>query len=288
MNKILLVNKDKGYTSRDVVNCLSQVFHTNKMGHFGTLDPLATGLLIIGIGKYTKVGNLFETDYKEYEAEALIGTATDTYDVTGTVTKKVDIKEIDKDIILSVLNKYKGLYLQEVPIYSAVKLNGKKLYEYARNKESVTLPKKLVNIRSIELIDIYERNNKLYFSFRCNVSKGTYIRSLINDMGKSINIPMCMSNLKRTKQDKFSLNDAYTIKDIKNGNYKLLDIEDVIDLDIIEVPDDLYDIVKNGGLIKKQGKKPILFRKNGKNLALYMDYDKNKNTMKPFIFYGGK
>ena len=288
MNKILLVNKDKGYTSRDVINCLSQVFHTNKMGHFGTLDPLATGLLIVGIGKYTKVGNLFETDYKEYEAEALIGTATDTYDVTGTVTKKVDIKEIDKDIILNVLNKYKGLYLQEVPIYSAVKLNGKKLYEYARNKESVTLPKKLVNIRSIELIDIYERNNNLYFSFKCNVSKGTYIRSLINDMGKSINIPMCMSNLKRTKQDKFSLDDAYTIKDIKNGNYKLLDIEDVIDLDIIEVPDDLYDIVKNGGLIKKQGKKPILFRKNGKNLALYMDYDKNKNTMKPFIFYGGK
>ena len=129
MDKILLVNKDKGYTSRDVVNCLSQVFHTNKMGHFGTLDPLATGLLIIGIGKYTKVGNLFESDYKEYVAEALIGTSTDTYDVTGTITKKVDIKEIDKDVIINVLNKYRGLYLQEVPIYSAVKVNGKKLYE---------------------------------------------------------------------------------------------------------------------------------------------------------------
>ena len=288
MDKILLVNKDKGYTSRDVVNCLSKVFHTNKMGHFGTLDPLATGLLIIGIGKYTKVGNLFESDDKEYVAEALIGTSTDTYDVTGTVTKKVDIKEIDKDIIINVLNKYRGLYLQEVPIYSAVKVDGKKLYEYARKGESVTLPKKLVNIRSIELIDIYEKDNKLYFSFRCNVSKGTYIRSLINDMGKSINIPMCMSNLKRTKQDKFSLDDAYTIKDIKNGNYKLLDIEDVIDLDVVEVPNSLYDVVKNGGLIKKTGDKPILFRRNGKNIALYMDYDKNKNTMKPFIFYGGK
>ena len=286
MDKILLVNKDKGYTSRDVVNALSKVFHTNKIGHFGTLDPLATGLLIIGIGKYTKVGNLFDNDYKEYEAEVLIGTSTDTYDVTGTITKKLDIKTIDKDIIINVLDKYRGLYLQEVPIYSAVKVNGKKLYEYARNKQTVTLPKKLVNIRSIELIDIYEKDNKLYFSFRCNVSKGTYIRSLINDMSKSINIPMCMSNLKRTKQDKFYLDDAYTIKDIRKGNYKLLNIEDIIDLDTIEVPDSLYDIVKNGGLIEKTGDKPILFRKNGKNIALYMDYDDNK--MKPFIFYGGK
>lgn len=282
------MNKDKGYTSRDVVNVLSKVFHTNKMGHFGTLDPLATGLLVIGIGKYTKVGNLFESDYKEYVAEVLIGTSTDTYDVTGTITKKVDVKEIDRNIIIGVLNKYRGLYLQEVPIYSAVKVNGKKLYEYARNKESVDLPKKLVNIRFIELIDIYERDNKLYFSFRCNVSKGTYIRSLINDMSKSIDVPMCMSNLKRTKQDKFSVFDAYTIKDIRNGNYKLLDIEDVIDLDVVEVPDSLYDVVKNGGLIKKIGDKPILFRRDGNNIALYMDYDRKKNTMKPFIFYGGK
>ena len=86
--------------------------------------------------------------------------------------------------------------------------------------------------------------------------------------------------------DKFSLDDAYTIKDIKSGNYKLLDIEDVIDLDVVEVPNSLYDVVKNGGLIEKTGDKPILFRRDGKNIALYMDYD--KNTMKPFIFYGGK
>ena len=287
MDKILLVNKDKGYTSRDVVNALSQVFHTNKIGHFGTLDPLATGLLIIGIGKYTKVGNLLEKDDKQYIAEVLIGTSTDTYDVTGTVTKKEDIKEIDRDLLVGVLERYKGLYLQEVPIYSSVKVKGKKLYEYARNKESVTLPRKLVNIHSIELIDIYERENNLYFSFKCSVSKGTYIRSLINDMSKSIKIPMCMSNLKRTKQDKFSIEDSYTIKDIRKGNYKLLDIEDIIDLNIIEVSDSLYDIVKNGGLIEKTGDKPILFRKDGKNIALYMDYDKNKNLMKPFIFYGG-
>ena len=129
MDKILLVNKDKGYTSRDVVNALSQVFHTNKIGHFGTLDPLATGLLIIGIGKYTKVGNLLEKDDKQYIAEVLIGTSTDTYDVTGTVTKKEDIKEIDRDLLVGVLERYKGLYLQEVPIYSAVKVKGKKLYE---------------------------------------------------------------------------------------------------------------------------------------------------------------
>lgn len=285
MDKILLVNKDKGYTSRDVVNILVKIFKTTKIGHFGTLDPLATGLLVIGIGKYTKIGNMLENDDKEYIAEVLVGTSTDSYDIEGNVINKVDIKSLDKDLVIEVLNRYKGTYLQEVPIYSATKVNGKKLYEYARENKNVLLPKKLVNIKSIELIEIYTRNDNLYFSFKTCVSKGTYIRSLINDISKTIDIPMCMSNLKRTRQDAFNLCDAYSIDDIKNGNYKLLDIEDVFDVYIEEVDGELYKKVRNGVLLKRVSDRPILFKKDGVNVSLYVK--SNNNIMRSFINYGG-
>lgn len=285
MDKILLVNKDKGYTSRDVVNILVKIFKTTKIGHFGTLDPLATGLLVIGIGKYTKIGNMLENDDKEYIAEVLVGTSTDSYDIEGNVINKVDIKSLDKDLVIEVLNRYKGTYLQEVPIYSATKVNGKKLYEYARENKDVLLPKKLVNIKSIELIEIYTRNDNLYFSFKTCVSKGTYIRSLINDISKTIDIPMCMSNLIRTSQDVFNLCDAYSIDDIKNGNYKLLDIEDIIDVYIEEVDGELYKKVRNGVLLKRVSDRPILFKKDGVNVSLYVK--SNDNIMRSFINYGG-
>ena len=285
MDKILLVNKDKGYTSRDVVNILVKIFKTTKIGHFGTLDPLATGLLVIGIGKYTKIGNMLENDDKEYIAEVLVGTSTDSYDIEGNVINKVDIKSLNKDLVIETLNRYKGTYLQEVPIYSATKVNGKKLYEYARENKDVLLPKKLVNIKSIELIEIYTRNDDLYFSFKTCVSKGTYIRSLINDISKTLDIPMCMSNLKRTRQDVFNLCDAYSIDDIKNGNYKLLDIEDVFDVYIEEVDGELYKKVRNGVLLKRVSDRPILFKKDGVNVSLYVK--SNDNIMRSFINYGG-
>ena len=225
---------------------------------------------------------ILTSDDKEYIATVKLGILTDTLDMDGKILKEEKVC-ITKEKLINALNSFEGSYEQEVPIYSAVKINGRKLYEYARNDEQIKLPRRNVKIKSIELLEL----DDVEYKFKVSVSKGTYIRSLINDMSKSIKIPMCMSNLKRTKQDKFSIEDSYTIKDIRKGNYKLLDIEDIIDLNIIDVSDSLYDIVKNGGLIEKTGDKPILFRKDGKNIALYMDYDKNKNLMKPFIFYGG-
>ena len=262
MDGIILVNKEKGYTSRDVVNIIGKILKTKKVGHFGTLDPLATGLLIIGIGSYTKLGNYLLDDSKDYIAEVLIGTSTDTYDVTGNVLERKNNFCLDKKILEEALNSFKGKYMQEVPIYSAVKVNGRKLYDYARSGEKVKLPKKEVEIFEIELLDFYEKDENNYFKFKVSVSKGTYIRSLINDLSKKLDIPLCMSNLKRVRQDKFLLENASDISDIKNGNYKLLNVREVLDLDEREITKEKEKLILNGSVIDKISDKFVLFTKN--------------------------
>lgn len=280
MNGIILINKEKGYTSRDVVNIISSTLGTKKVGHFGTLDPLAEGLLILGIGSYTKVGKFLENDTKEYIAEILIGTSTDTYDIQGTIIAEIKDVKLDKMIIQNALNKFKTTYMQQVPIYSATRIGGKRLYQYAREGEEVELPKKEVTIYDIELVDIYEKDNNIYFSFKCLVSKGTYIRSLINDISKELNIPLCMSALVRTKQDKFSINDSYTISDIKSGNYKFLNIRDVLDIEEMEIPKELEKKILNGSKIDKLSDKMVLFTKGKKDIVVYAPYS---DEMKPVL-----
>ena len=177
---------------------------------------------------------------------------------------------------------FKGKYIQEVPIYSAVKVGGRKLYDYARNGEKVSLPKKEVEIFDIELLDIYKKEENNYFKFKVSVSKGTYIRSLINDLSKKINIPLCMSNLTRTRQDKFLLKDAYKVSEIESGNYKLLNIREIIDLEEKEIDKINEKKVLNGSLIEKNSNKYILFTKNKEDIVLYGPY---KDKMKPYLFF---
>lgn len=278
MNEIILVNKEKGYTSRDVVNIISKTLNTKKVGHFGTLDPMAEGLLIIGVGDYTKLGNFLKEDTKEYTATVLIGTSTDTYDIEGKIIETVNDYNIDKETLIKVLKKFKTTYNQEVPIYSAVKVNGKKLYEYARSGLEVQLPKKEVTIYDINLISLTNTN----FTFNCKVSKGTYIRSLINDISKELNVPLCMSSLIRTKQDKFNLKDANTINDIKEGIYKSLNIRDILDIEVKEIPEKLEKKILNGARIDKLSSKMILFIKDNIDVVLYAPY---KDEMKPVLTF---
>ena len=277
MEGLLLIDKEKDYTSRDIVNIVSKKFNTKKVGHFGTLDPLATGLLLVGIGSYTKVGNFLLNDNKTYECEVLIGTSTDTYDITGNILEKKDVS-IDKKVLEKSLLYFKKTYMQEVPIYSAVKVNGKKLYEYARSNTKVELPKKEVTIFDIKLLEF----NNNTFKFSCNVSKGTYIRSIINDLSKEISIPLCMKSLRRVSQDKFNVNDSYTLDDIENNNYKLLSIEDILDLEKIEITSDIENKVLNGNKLEYKNKDFILYTKNNKNIVLYK---KDGNYMKPVLFF---
>ena len=219
---VLLVNKEKGMTSRDVVNEVSRILGIKKIGHTGTLDPMAEGVLVLTIGKATKLGELLTAYEKEYVAKVKVGIKTDTLDITGNILKREKIdKKIDYE---ELLKSFPKKYNQEVPIYSAVKVNGKKLYEYARNNENVDLPKKEVIIKKIELLG----SDKESFEFKCLVSKVTYIRSLIRDLGNKVNIDFTMSSLVRTKQGDFKIKDAYTLNDINNNNFSILSIEDVL------------------------------------------------------------
>ena len=163
INGVLVVNKPKGPTSRDVVNQIQNLLQT-KAGHTGTLDPLATGVLVVTLGKATKLSEIITSTKKEYEAEVIFGIETDTLDIEGNVLKEVN-QIIAKQEIIDVLNKFKKTYNQEVPKYSAVKVNGKKLYEYARKNINIELPKKEVTIYDIKLLDYKEENNKTIIKF---------------------------------------------------------------------------------------------------------------------------
>lgn len=277
---VLVINKEKNMTSRDVVNIVGKTLGIKKIGHTGTLDPLAEGVLVLTIGKATKIGELLTCSYKEYVAEAVLGILTDSLDITGNV---LDKKEVPRDInIEAVLQQYQKTYFQEVPSYSAVKVSGKKLYEYARNNEEVILPKKEVTIKEIKILDKSDE----YFSFSCLVSKGCYIRSLIRDIGNGLNTYATMTKLTRIKQGNFSIESAYTLNDFLNGKFNVLSIEDVLDYKVIQVNDTMEMKIKNGQKLKNIYKiedKVIFKNMKGKILGIYEKSSDNKlRTWKNF------
>lgn len=282
MDGLILINKEKGMTSREVCSKVSNLLREKKVGHFGTLDPLATGLLVLGLESYTKVGSLLTDNRKEYEVEVLIGKSTDTYDITGSTLLEDYTKIITLDEIKKVLKTFIGTYMQEVPLYSSVHVAGKRLYEYGRRGEEVILPKKEVTIYKIENVKFYKNDNNKYFSFKVLVSSGTYIRSLINDISKKLDIPLCMSALNRTMCCSFNINNSYTLTDIENSNYKTLSLEDFLDVEIREIPKDLEKYILNGNKINIISTKMVLFRKDGNNISLYKV---SNNYMKPILTF---
>lgn len=287
MDGIVLINKGKNCTSRDVVNQVSKILKTKKIGHTGTLDPIATGVLVLCIGKATKLVEVITSYDKEYEAEVILGIKTDTKDITGKILKE-EKAIISKENIEECLKKMIGTYNQTVPIYSAVKINGKKLYEYARNNEEIELPKRKVTIKELKLIsDITYEKEKTKFKIKCHVSKGTYIRSLIEDIATNLNTIGTMENLKRTKQGNFQIASANTIQDIENNKFKIYPIEEILEKFYkIEMTDDLYFKIKNGSIIKNNYNHDIVaFTKNDKVIAIYKEYSKDKTLLKPWKMF---
>ncbi len=278
INGALIINKEKDMTSRDVVNILCKKLGTKSIGHIGTLDPIATGVLVCLIGKYTRLTNTLMEHDKEYIASFKLGILTDTLDITGNILKEEKYL-IDKNKLLEVLNTFKGKYNQEVPIYSAVKKDGKKLYEYARNGQEVVLPKREVEIYDIKLINI---ENDI-ITIIVKVSKGTYIRSLIRDIGEKLGTYGTMTDLKRTKLGNFKLEDAYSINQIKNGDFKLIDLKDLINLKEINLTEEEYFKVKNGQVLNMKTDKYILFKYQNNDVALYEKYMDDK--IKPLIMF---
>ena len=279
LNGVIPIYKEKGMTSFDVVREIKKIFKTNKVGHTGTLDPLAEGVLLVCIGKATKIVELLTSNEKEYIAKVKLGIETDTLDIEGKVLIEEEVQEINlKETIESYNNK---TYLQEVPKYSAIKVNGKKLYEYAREDIYVELPKKEVTIKKIELIE--EKDNE--FIFKTLVTKGTYIRSLIRDICHDMNTIGTMTELLRTKQGNIDLNECYKLDDIRNNNYKLFSIDEVLNYKKIEVDEETYKKISNGmkllNIYNIEDK--VIFTHSNELLGIYEKEDNMLKVWKNFV-----
>lgn len=262
---LLLLNKEKGITSRDLVNDVCKVLKTKKVGHLGTLDPMAEGLMLIPVNAALKVAYLLDGMDKTYHVKALFGFETDTLDLEGKVIKQ-EAYIIDKAKVIKVLDGFNKTYLQEVPKYSAKKVNGKKLYEYARNNIEVELPKTKVTISDIKLLSLNDKE----IEFTCHVTSGTYIRSLIRDIGRELAIPMTMSYLKRTSQGPYKLSEVSTL-----DNYHLISIYDILkERNLVEAGNELINKIKHGQILKDiYGDSPIFIDKDKNVLAIYERYE---------------
>ncbi|NBK97289.1 MAG: tRNA pseudouridine(55) synthase TruB [Erysipelotrichia bacterium] len=220
MNGILIVNKEAGMTSHDVVFKLRKILKTKKIGHSGTLDPNATGVLVVLVGKATKILPFIEDIDKEYIATLKLGEKTLSDDIWDQVLATKEVVPI-KDFP-SLLSSFKGKIKQLPPMISSIKINGKKLYEYARNNEFVERPLRDVEIYEIACLD------EEALKFRVHCSSGTYIRSLCVDIAEKSGNLGCMSSLVRSKVGRFNLADAYTLDEIAQGNYQLHPIYEML------------------------------------------------------------
>lgn len=280
MNGIIVIDKEKGVTSRDVVNMVSKKINIKKIGHTGTLDPIATGVLVLCVGKATKISELITSYDKTYLATIKLGIETDTLDITGKIIKEESIPILIKEDIEKAINSFLGISTQEVPLYSAIKIKGKKLYEYARNNIEIEAPKRQIEVYNIELIN-FERDS---ITFQVKVSKGTYIRSLIKDICKKLNTIGTMSDLRRLTQGDFSIEQAIEIDEI-NEKTELISINEALKAIPFEVVFDRKEIeIRNGKIIEKDLPNDLIkyIDKNGEVIAIYQTYSKDKTKIKPY------
>lgn len=280
MNGIIVINKEKGYTSKDVTSIIRKLFNTSKVGHAGTLDPLATGVLVVALETGLKVLEYLTDEDKEYIVTVGMGFLTDTLDLEGKLIKEDYDYKVDKEKLIEVLKSFKGISKQEVPIYSAIRVDGKKLYHYARNNEEVELPVREIEIKDIELLSF----NSKEFKFRVVVSKGTYIRSLVRDIGEKLGIYCTMTDLERTRQGEFTIEASSTLDDLKDNNYKLFSIEKALtNFLIVEVDDYLENRILNGSILENRYNEEMVVFKNKLDdiLGIYKIYDKDPSRIKP-------
>ncbi len=280
MDGFLIIDKKEGCTSRDIVNEIGNKLNTKKVGHAGTLDPIATGVLVVAVGKALKILEFVNSEDKEYIATVKLGIETDTLDITGNIKETKDNYFLDLTVLAEVLKSFKGSYMQEVPLYSSVKVDGKRLYKYAREGIPVDLPKRKVEIYDIELLEY----NHDEFTFKTTVSKGTYIRSLIRDIGEKIEIPCTMKSLRRTRQGLFKIEDAIDLDKVGNKKIKPIPIEKALKgIMFVTVDDELEKKVLNGAILDNVYAEDMVGFKNNKDevIALYEVYKKDVTKIKP-------
>ena len=210
-NGILIVDKPAGWTSMDVCAKLRGIFHEKRVGHGGTLDPMATGVLPVFIGRATRAVEFAEKSDKEYIAGLKLGVITNTQDTSGEVLEERPV-QVSREQLEAALEKFRGDILQVPPMYSAIKINGKKLYELARKGREVERPARAVTIKALEILD--KQGDGLY-TIRVRCTKGTYIRTLCHDIGQTLGCGGCMASLRRTMAAGFTLKDAVSLEQIQ-------------------------------------------------------------------------
>ena len=290
LNGILVIDKDKGMTSADVVYHLRKALHIKKIGHAGTLDPDVTGVLPIAIGQATKLIELMHEENKKYVGQGIFGFATDSYDISG---KKTEFKKITSKIkyhqIQKAMQEFVGSIEQVPPIYSSVRVNGKHLYEYARAGIKVERPKRRVEVFSYDLTNepVFDKENgQEVFDFKIECSKGTYVRSLINDLGTNLGVPAVMKNLRRTSSSGFDIDQAVKLNEISENPDMVNELLQPIDSFFTnyaheDIDTDLWAKVKNGATIslKTNAKKVAL----GYNNRVKAIYQKDGTMYRPYL-----
>lgn len=211
MDGFLNLLKPTGMTSHDVVKVLRRILGEKKTGHTGTLDPMAVGVLPVGIGTATKITEYLDNDYKKYRCELILGITTNTGDIWGEVLTKVDEVKFDEKDIYEFEKEYRGEIMQTPPMYSAVRVNGKRLYEYARNGEEVKVKARKITIKELKIISI--KDNKIMFDVEC--SKGTYVRTICTEMGEKLGCGAAMSFLARTASGRFTMENTVTFQELE-------------------------------------------------------------------------
>ena len=287
MEGIIVVNKPKGITSFDVIRKLKKILKTKKIGHTGTLDPLATGVMLVCVGKATKLASDLEAKNKIYIADFDIGYATDTYDVEG---KKIaeNIIEVSKENLEQSIKKFIGNIKQVPPMYSAIKIDGNKLYHLARKGIEVERPERDVTIKYINLLDFKDNKAKI----ETEVSKGCYIRSLIYDIGQDLGTYATMTALQRKQVGDYSLENSYSLEQIEkmifNNDFNFLKtIEEIFSYDKYSLQTEKeLTLYKNGNTVKiKENLENKRYRIYFQNEFVGLANIENNNLLKGYKYY---
>lgn len=285
MEGIYLIDKPEGITSFDVVRKLRKTLKNKEIGHAGTLDPMATGLLVVLVGKATKLSNLLLEKQKTYVAEITFGFSTDTFDKTGKIVHEKSFFTLTNETLSKGIETLTMRKEQMPPLYAAIKVDGKKLYEYARNNEAVEIQSRPIDIQTFMITKPLENN---CFEALLSVSKGTYIRSIAHDLGLLLEIPSHLSALRRIKSGSFRIEDSYRLDEVTEETQPSISLNDFMTtLDKVVVEDYMIPLIKNGIRLDERQttiEGPfVAVSKTGELLALYQ---KDQTNYKPIIQLG--
>lgn len=295
MNGVLLIDKPVGMTSHDVVYRLRRALETKRVGHSGTLDPEVTGLLVMLVGEATKLTEILQEREKSYSAEVTLGFSTTTEDKTGEIVNTSSVEGIGIKEIEHALESLRGEYHQMVPLYSSVKVDGRKLYNYAREGIEVERPIKTVHVYDlVRTTEPQLKDGNISFNIDVTCSKGTYIRTLAVDIGRALGVPAHMSGLVRTESCGFHLDDAVSLSEIDAS--KIIPIIDILsdmpDINLEKQKDLLFDVTHGQKVPARRveqlygSKVPrILFRNSNHPIGIYRYMGEEKDEYKTFKMF---